>query len=238
MSTHLQRVHAHEPEVAAILKLPKHSKQRRERFVEVLHEGDYHHNYGVLQSKSGTLIPKYRKAGRQYDDFVACQFCKGLYFRSLLSRHVHNCSMCSDQDRQFKWGECAKIGKCMLPTDKVQGSSFFQNVIGRMRDDDVKRIVVGDSLLVKLGERMYEKKDVEEHTSGNVSSRLRELGRLVQQVRETSDKKVLSMTAALDPAHFDVVIQSVRQLTNFDDSDHSFKKGTLALKVRELFCMK
>ena len=57
MSTHLTRVHAHEAEVAAVLRLPKRSKKRRNGFVRLLNEGDYKHNYDVLQGQSGAVIP-------------------------------------------------------------------------------------------------------------------------------------------------------------------------------------
>ena len=56
MSTHLQRVHAHEVDVAAAMQLPKHFKDRRDAFVQILQEGDYKHNYDVLLNKSGTVI--------------------------------------------------------------------------------------------------------------------------------------------------------------------------------------
>lgn len=59
MSSHLQRVHSLEPEVIAVLQLPKNSKERRQAFIQLQDDGDYKHNYNVLQENSGTLIPKY-----------------------------------------------------------------------------------------------------------------------------------------------------------------------------------
>ena len=231
MSTHLTRVHAHEAEVAAILRLPKRSKERRNGFVRLLNEGDYKHNYDVLQGQSGTVIPKYRKAGRQTGQLSACKFCKGLYVKPLLSKHLHKCPQNPDPSKQLKWGECSKVGAYMLPIEEEKNSAFFQAVIGRLRDDAVRRVIENDSLIIKFGSRLFYKKDVEEHTGGNISSRLRELGRLVLDLKTKSEMKVASLKQALDPVHFDLVIETVRVMAHFEEPSHAYKKGNLALKL-------
>ncbi|XP_070178264.1 uncharacterized protein [Littorina saxatilis] len=231
MSTHLTKVHAHGADVAAVLRLPKGSKERRNGFVRLLNEGDYKHNYDVLEGQSGTVIPKYRKAGRQVGQLSACRFCQGLYAKSLLSKHLHNCPQNPDPSKHLKWGECSKVGSYMLPIGKEKNSAFFQAVVGRMRDDAVMRVIANDSLIIKFGSRLFYKKDVEEHTRGNISSRLRELGRLVLELKAKSEMKVASLKQALDPIHFDLVIETVRAMAHFEEPSHAYKKGNLALKL-------
>lgn len=123
------------------------------------------------------------------------------------------------------------MGAMMLPVGENTLSSLFQNVLSRMRNDDVSRLVKTDSLIIQFGERLYGRRDVEEHTSGQINSRLRELGRLMLHVREKSQLRVASLTAALDPSNFDFVIASVRDVADFSDFTHTFQKGNLALKI-------
>ena len=137
MSTHLERKHSHELEVAAVLQLPKNSKERRDAFVELLHQGDYKHNYDVLLTQPGTVIPKYRKEGYEIDDLIACQFCRGMYRKSLISKHAHKCSKNPDPTRKQKWGECSRLGQLLIPHGKGCSEDFFQTVISGLRDDDV-----------------------------------------------------------------------------------------------------
>ena len=119
----------------------------------------------------------------------------------------------------------------MVPVGQGKFSALFQDVLARMRDDSVSRIVKGDSLIIMFGERMFGRRDIEEHTRGHISSQLRELGRLMMLVRKKSHMKVTTLTSALDPSNFDLVIACVRELGNYQDCSHTFLKRTLALKI-------
>ena len=85
----------------------------------------------------------------------------------------------------------AILGKLMMPVGQGKFSALFQDVLARMRDDTVSRIVKGDSLIIMLGERMFGRRDIKEYTRGHISSQLRELGRLMMLVRKKSHMKVL-----------------------------------------------
>ena len=83
LSIHLQRVNHGEPQVARVLAMTKGTPERRRGLVELLNEGDFKHNYTVLEKGIGVLIPKYRTKKRSVGDCVTCPYCKGLYGKSL-----------------------------------------------------------------------------------------------------------------------------------------------------------
>lgn len=232
MSTHLERVHKNEPEVASTLLLPKHSKERREAFGKLLHEGDFLHNTEVLKHGSGSVIVKYRGKNRKVEDCLACPYCCALYLKSLLYKHVNRCPQ-KPAGANNRRGACIMKAKMMLPRQlqHAVSQSFFQHVIAKMKDDDVCKLIKGDTLLLQMGERMFGKRDVEEHTGGQVSARLRELGRLLQLERQRSEMRVSSMKAVLDPANFNLMVECVKTLAAFSETTHTFKKGSLALKL-------
>ena len=230
MSGHLQRLHKNEAEVAAIMALPKYSKERRQGFIKLLHEGDYDHNVSVLRTGSGCFIPKYRSKDRKVVDCLTCPHCKGLYLKTLLSKHISRCPE-KPEDELYKRGTCRKMANMMLPVSFSVSASFQEKVLRKMNPDDIYRLIRGDSLILMFGERLFEKRDVEEHTSGQIGGRLREVGMLLQLLRRKSGMTVSNLTAALDPANFDILIACVRELAEYDDNSHMYKKGSLALKV-------
>lgn len=44
-----------------------------------------------------------------------------------------------------------------------------------MKDDAVKKCLMTDALIMKFGERLYERMDVEEHTPNTIRQKLRHL---------------------------------------------------------------
>ena len=108
-----------------------------------------------------------------------------------------------------------------LPHDSLASSScqfFFKKVVSNLTADEVGRIVMGDSLILKFGERAFEKRDCMEHTYGNINTEMRLLGQLNQKQREKTAMQVSKLEDAIDPAHFDVVVESVKELGELSNS--------------------
>lgn len=86
-------------------------------------------------------------------------------------------------------------------------------------------------LILQYGERVFFKRDVEKHTPGNVSSRMRELGRLINVVSEKSLGSVQSLSNVFCVANFDLMLSCVREIANFSNESHQFGKESLALRL-------
>ena len=48
-----------------------------------------------------------------------------------------------------------------------------------MKKVDVKKIVLKDPVIMQYGERMFMKKDIQEHTPNNISSRMHIMGKFM-----------------------------------------------------------
>ena len=233
ISMHLQRVHKGEPEVIKVMMMKKGSVERRQAWGILLNEGDYAHNFSVLNARSGQIIPKYRsKEGKKKkaNQYVACVFCKALYCKSFVALHSKNCPQMPGTNIA-KRGQSAALGRLLLPVPIDVPSAFYHNCLAKMKDDAITRTVLHDALILKYGKRLYMKRDVEEHFSVHISGRLRELGRLVKCLRERSKMHVSTLTAAIDSVNFDQLVSCIRELAEYDPSTHMFKKGSLALKL-------
>ena len=188
------------------------------------------HNVRILQSGESEegLIPKYRKSQMNRENLICCPYCKGLYGKGYLADHL---GRCVDRPLGDNKRVARKRGELLLPLPYDTSSSFYSNVIARMKKDAVFRYITNDSLLLILGERLYDKKDVEENTANVVSSRLRELGRLIQVIREESKMQVKNMHQAMEPHNFTLLLKCIRKLAGFDEDTHHFQKPSLALKL-------
>ena len=69
-----------------------------------------------------------------------------------------------------------------------------------MKKDNILRRFMNDDLILRFGERMYYKRDLEEHTADHISGRMRELARLVECLREDTQMRISSLTQALNVA--------------------------------------
>lgn len=224
MARHLEMKHKSELSVGQILSLPKGSNERRKGWLKIIKEGDYKHNFDVFDKGEGTLIPKYRGKNVQIETLVPCPTCKGLYRKKKIAAHSQVC--CTS-----KPGRAYREGSLMLPVPKNISKSLWQNVLLKMKDDPISRKAKSDSLIIAFGERMYHKRDVEEHTSSQISGRMRELARLVMDLKDRSNGNIESLTDALLVKNFDTLVASVRSVAEYSDETHSFGKGSLALKL-------
>ena len=224
----MERKHSGECEVAQILALPVGSKSRRVAWGKLLKDGDYAHNFETLKEKKGFIIPKYRTkdSDRPTESLLPCPSCKALYTRKYLHQHHQRCKGGSERQRGV-----SKQGRLLLPTPPNVTESFWKSVVLNMNIDATSKACKNDALIIKYGERSFLKRDVEEHTSGNVSSRMRELGRLLINIREKSSGQVSTLSDALNVMHFDLLLSCVRDLAEFNDESHSFSKGSLALRL-------
>jgi len=232
MSTHLTLCHSEEFEVAYVITLKKGSRERRQAWAELLHQGDYNHNFDVLESGRGKVIPKYRSKSndQNVEHLIVCSYCKALYNKYLLYQHNKTCFMRNKSEHSSK-GQPVKEGRLAMPIPKHLSQVFYEKIILRMKKDYIFRLIQNDSLIILFGERAFYSKDLEEHTPNTISCRLRELGRLLQCLRRKSEMKISSITQALHPSIFDTILQCVREIAGFDEEKNSFKKGSVAMRL-------
>ena len=91
----------------------------------------------------------------------------------------------------------------------------------------ISHLTFSVTLILSYGERLYSTTDIEEHTPNQVRGRIQDL----KLLRQLSQMKVSTLSASLDVGNFDILVQCVRELAEFDDSTHQFLNGSLALRV-------
>ena len=91
-------------------------------------------------------------------------------------------------------------GELMWPAVSPVNKCFTEKVLMSMKEVDVKKIVLKDPVIMQYGERMFMKKDVQEHTPNYISSRMRIMGKLMQVLHRTSSgrERISTLTEAFN----------------------------------------
>lgn len=91
-----------------------------------------------------------------------------------------------------------------------------------------------DQLILSLGTRLYEKNGQHIHQHQHITQRLRDLGRLLIQMREnkTISTTTIGRTRAtcILPCNWNALIDAVKVVSGYDEENHKYKTASLPLK--------
>lgn len=201
MPRHLQRKHSDETQVAAVLA---NTSRKRIALQYICNLGIYKYNTEVLKTGDGVLIvnrtPKLR---RTTDEFLPCQFCFLFFVKHELYRHCRQCKFRSDSSPIKGFVNAARA---LLLGSVSTGDSkeLNEDVISRMRIDNLKRIATSDNLIMKFGSVLLQK--LGKKRALDISARMRELARLLVNV---SHNGVMSLSDLISGANFDSLMNAV-----------------------------
>lgn len=80
-----RRRHPNEKEIRNILSFPTKSKERQQALAELRNSSNFN-----LYLK-GTIRPKKQKIRNTDDEYYPCIYCKAIYAKRFLTRHIKNC---------------------------------------------------------------------------------------------------------------------------------------------------
>ncbi|XP_026119679.1 uncharacterized protein LOC113098803, partial [Carassius auratus] len=230
LARHL-KTHMAEVEVVQALSLPVHSKERKAMLQKLRNKGNFQHNTDVLQSGEGALKIK-RAPKRKCDSkqFLHCMYCKGLFVRRDLWRHLKRCPSkpAADSEEQGR--------RRVLGLASMAESSFSQHIsqgvwklLGVMKQDDISAVVKNDLSILQLAQSFFNKHGHDPTKFEYIRQKLREVGRLLLTLRRQFS--VYSLEEALKPANFHRLIRAVQMVSGYDDERHCYQSPSLALKL-------
>ncbi len=98
-------------------------------------------------------------------------------------------------------------------------------------NDDVALVVKNDSLIIEVAKREYLKlgHDVTQHCY--IRNKLRELGRLVIQLRRNTHQPNASLEVFVHPHHLNDIVKAVHDVAGFSEGNQMYHVPSLALKI-------
>ena len=232
---HLLQVHKGDARVAEILKMEKHSRQRKNALGLLANEGNLQHNVAMLKEGADKLVVSRRTPhNHRSSDYTPCAECHKFVLKANLWRHGKTCvkknaecqnateqneklleegKFSKNSSKKFRYAmkESRALLSSMLCGEKEEN---LQDVLARMRDDDIKRIIQGDVLVRRYAcvraESLGPKDSRKINDIHRVSKCAKALARLVAVCRqEIPDANLYRL---LRPEHMNLLVESAKKL--------------------------
>lgn len=227
---HLTTQHKNEPEVIKYVE-ENDPITKRNIMMKLRNLGNHYHNVNVIREKKGVLIVAYRpqNSSASADDYLPCEHCLGYYSAPDLWKHTKRCPL-ADSTKQRPHKKVQESAKLLLPPPKG-ASTGLQTVLASMNKDEIGRIVKADKLILQLGEKLFLKNGHDREQHGYIRNVLRELGRLLKDLRGSTGNSSAQLIDFIDPKYFMTVVKSARQVAGFCEEKHTYNTPSLALKL-------
>ena len=242
MSRHLLNVHVDETAVREILLMPKGSKERRARLQKLTNEGNFSHNIDVIQKGKGEVVVGKRFANKSAHDYTACEFCKRFESKKNLWRHMKSCAARKEYFGRTGEENARRLLAVKRGTSLVSNAAFAttgehtKELFDRMRDDEVKSIVVSDKLICREADlrmaALGSKRDWKQDDIYRVSQAARTLGRIVQFARLSMPEATL--TKLIEPQCFDLLVDIAKKMSTDKDMPSLNVGRTIGLLLKKV----
>lgn len=225
---HLLRNHSEELEVAKYLSLKKGTKERKILADQLRKKGNFFNNVGGVDILKPVRRPNENIDSPISNDYLPCKYCYGYLKKKYLKRHVRTCKLKGNDSRP----QCRNIqaeAQNLLITFTSEDDALVQTVFPRMAPDDISFTVKSDPLIRAFGTR-YLKCHKEKHLVTVVSNKMREIGRLLIEMRKI-EKHCKTLQDCLKPKYFDAIIKSTKIVSGYDSETDTYKAPSLVLKI-------
>ncbi|XP_033730885.1 uncharacterized protein LOC117320396 [Pecten maximus] len=246
ISEHLENKHKDQMEVARIIAMKKGSKERTLAWKKIRNMGNFQHvsimsTHDQNDNDLQLIVDRRPKNVRSLKEFLPCSFCLGFFLKSELWRHSKTCPLKMQGSEEQKETRVQLSSKLLLEssmalTKNSKVDQEFLTVVTGMKQDDVLDCIKSDNSLRLLGGSMIQK--VGKSRIANVRQKLRELGRLLIEMRKTTSLQ--NFNDILKPGNFDNITEVVWNIAGTSQSGEEaftkrglpkYEKPSLALKL-------
>jgi hypothetical protein len=210
-SRHIQRNHSSEIEVQRILSLAPNTAERKQQLMILRKKGNF------LVS---TEIPKAVRSPMVEKNLRPCDYCLGMYSSRQLWRHKKKCAS--------KNTKKANIQNLFLHGLRID-THLRNTVFPKMRQDEVSVVAQKDMLICAFAAR-YMRIHREKHFVNVTSRKMRELGRLVIQMKKI-EPTINCLLDALRPKYFDCMVAATKVVAKYNDKTETYESPTYAMNI-------
>ena len=168
-------------------------------------QGNFEFNKSVLKRGHGDLI-----VGRKSDhvapsDYTPCPSCYLFVVQTNMKQHLQK--TCPANVEEWQGISTVMAASRTLLNDGTEEVGYQRDVLSRMHDDDIMKVVKNDELLNKFGANLYEK--LGKAGFAQISQRLRMMGEVVQAAGK-------SMNQLIDGNGFETAVSATKSVCGYD----------------------
>lgn len=218
ISRHLYTHRKEQPDIAKVFALRRNSKERKKLLNELRNRGNYKHNQEVFKSRCGQLKVRGRANMFNTDKrvFAVCLYCKGMYVRKKMWRHLQTCP--SKKSQKSPLGVRTNISTMVAiaeSTDSQEPSLDLSNIFSKLKKDEIASVVKNDYHILQLAQYMLLLNEGQTQKYPYIQQKLREMGRLLLTLKT---KSIFSFEEAMKPQNFSSLVEAVREVSGFKPS--------------------
>ncbi|XP_049906930.1 uncharacterized protein LOC126394263 [Epinephelus moara] len=231
MARHLERIHSDKTEVAAAFQYPQSSRERQKIWNRLINQGNFAHNKNVMESGKGQLVARKRpRKSHKAEDFLHCLYCRGLFVRKALSRHMKSCPEKVENEDESEIRRSRIASQCVLETLGDLGiSEGFKSVLSQMIYDDATRAVMEDGVILQYGEFMFDQYGSDPKRHEYIRQNIRQIARLVLEAQKITPLEKLEDFFL--PSNFPHVVSAVNVLAGYNAENKTYSVPSLAIKL-------
>ena len=230
LKKHLLSMHKEEDEVLQ-MENESDTKQKSLMYEKIRNIGNHLHNIEVIKSEKGQLCVSYRPRGEavvRAVDYGPCPFCYAYFPRRELWRHNASCKFSTHKKGKRL---TLTVASRMLMPSKSGTTTLLQKVTEALKNDSISRIVKSDSTILAYGEKLCTKHGHDKDQHNYIRQKLREVARLVQELRKESRDENKQLEDFVDPGLFRLITTCCKKVAGYDESTNSYGIPSLALKI-------
>lgn len=201
ISRHLLTHRNEEPDIAAVLKARKNSKERKKLLDELRDRGNNKHNEEVLKTQCGELRVKRRRKPKTPSTAK----------RSAKKKPA--------QPRSCDKTKVLPLIDAVEATDVQNISLDVRRMLSSMREDEISSEIWNDSFILQLAQYSLCQLQCENRTNNkHVLHKLRKMGEVLLILKE---KSICSMEDAIKPQNFSKLNEVVREFSGFNENTNT-----------------
>ncbi|KAL1448369.1 hypothetical protein WDU94_012345, partial [Cyamophila willieti] len=201
------RTHKNDPETKTIEFYSP--KRKRAALTKIRKEGAYLANLNAGEQ----IITARPSMKRPNENYESCPNCKLLCLN--LRKHLARCT-----------GKSALVHE--RPSYLIDDHILIENVLNKMKKDHIYEVIAKDRLILKFGSRLLFKNKKESNIYHHVATKMRELGRLVDEMKEYG---IIYLQEAIAPQFFSKIVKAIKVICGFDPVTNMFKIPSLPTKI-------
>ncbi|KAM3611775.1 uncharacterized protein V6R79_024065 [Siganus canaliculatus] len=231
MARHLEQLHSDKKEVAAAFQFPKNSRDRLKIWIALIKQGNFAHNKKVLKTGKGQLAATKRpNSARCALDFVHCLYCRGLYIKKAIFKHMKSCPDRVKDADELQIGRKRIVSLCVLDaSEDLNITEGLKNILSYMTYNEVTQTIIDDKVILQFGESLYKHYGSNTKKHEYIRQNLRQIGRLVLEARKITPLKKLEDFFL--PSTFKHVVSAVNVLAGYDAANRRYNIPSLAIKL-------
>ncbi|RUS81248.1 hypothetical protein EGW08_010990 [Elysia chlorotica] len=217
LERHFKTLHHKEPQVVKFLSVKDSDPELYcYEFQRLKGLGDFQHNIAMLQAgRSDIIVIKRASTDRLLSSFLPCLYCFRFYSCDNLIHHAKVCHGGAGSGQFFKNVKQNRYmlgGACLSEMEERWEAELRAHILPLMAHSGLYSVVLGDSLVMRVGEVLVkENRGRSTANSYTVAEKLRELGRLILILQQTSASKN-DLSCFITEEGFSQVQKAVKQL--------------------------